>query len=243
VDGTKLKVLSGVGSLGAIALDQNFNPTVLTTSNFKQRLQYHIAARPALLDSAAGPFRNCRRTHFPRQRDEPGSQIHGRHPGRRCGRHLEPGVGVYRLVGGVNNFTIEGADNTLTGNAFLQVGPQINNVLTNITNSGNFVFIRNSNNFTGGTQIARTSNVLIETGGSAIGDTPLGTGAVEVYGELRVRGPLGSLWNASTNSRQSVLMRPSSIVRLTGESGITTTAQGQWGRHRARRSERRPVPS
>jgi autotransporter-associated beta strand protein len=105
-------------------------------------------------------------------------------------------------------------DNLLTGGNYLQVGPQRNNVLNAITNGGNVLVLRNSNDYSGGTQIAKGAGIYIETGGRASGESPLGSGAVEVYGELRARGAQGSFWNASTSSMTNVInLRPGGIVK------------------------------
>ena len=147
-------------------IDDNFNPTVLNSTNFTSvyntTLQLGVPYFNQALDLATiGDGRAFLGS---------GLNLENRYMAATLGAGVadtwNPGVGVYRLVGGVNNLGFDGADNVLTGNNFLQIGPQRNMVLGAATNTGNGVFIRNSNNFTGGTQIAEGTILYIETGGA-----------------------------------------------------------------------------
>ncbi|MBL9133229.1 MAG: hypothetical protein JNG86_18610, partial [Verrucomicrobiaceae bacterium] len=232
VDGSKLEVMSGITQLGAVVLDDNFNPTVLTPSNFSSvyntTLQIGQPYWTQPLNMAAiGDGRAFLGTGI--------SQDPTRYMAATLGAGAEdawnPGVGVYRIVGGVNNLAFEGANNVFTGNSFLQIGPQRGMVVGGLTNGGNAVFIRNSNNYTGGTQVAEGIVLISETGGSPLGETPLGSGAVEVYGEYRIQGALGSAWNAASSAATNAInLRPAGLVRIFDTTGYLAAGdQGRWG--------------
>lgn len=236
IDGSKLSVMSRVTALGAVMLDDNFNPTVLNSSNFSSAynttLQLGVPYFNQALDLATiGDGRAFLGS---------GLSVESRYTSATLGAGLSdtwnPGVGVYRLVGGVNNLGFDGADNVLTGNNFLQVGPQRNMIVGAVGNTGNGVFIRNSNNFTGGTQVAEGAILYIETGGAPGGQTPLGSGAVEIYGQLRVQSSQGSLWNANTSAATNAInLRPGGLLYLidgniNGTGGnLVAGDQGRWG--------------
>lgn len=230
VDGSRLQVLSRINALGAVSLDNNFTPSVLTSGNFASAynttLQLSLPFFTQSLNLAAiGDGRAFLGSGLAQELKYMAPTL-----GAGAPDEWNPGVGVYRLVGGVNNLAFDGANNTLTGNAFLQVGPQRNMVLGASTNTGNAVVIRNSNNFTGGTQITEGTVLIIETGGSPIGETPLGTGSVEVYGELRIQGTLGSLWKANSGTAaNAIVLRPGGLVRIIDNIGLTAGDQGRWG--------------
>lgn len=236
INGSKLTVMSRVNALGAVVLDDNFNPTVLTSSNFSS--VYNTALQlgqpyftQALNMSAIGDGRAFLGGGLNAEIAYTAATL-----GAGVADAWNPGVGVYRIAPGASSFAFSGVDNVLTGANYLQVGPQRQNVLGGITNGANVLVIRNSNNFTGGTQITKTASIYTETGGRATGETPLGTGAIEVYGELRVRGAQGSLFNASTGSHNNVInLRPGGTVRLHDADGLVATNflgagdQGRWG--------------
>ncbi|MGB8170116.1 MAG: autotransporter-associated beta strand repeat-containing protein, partial [Chthoniobacteraceae bacterium] len=230
VDGAKLRVMSRVNALGAVGLDNNFDPTVLTSANFASvynttlQLSQPYFTQPLNL-ATIGDGRAFLGSALAQEVKYMAPSL-----GAGVADAWNPGVGVYRLVGGVNNLAFDGVNNALTGSAFLQVGPQRNMVLTAATNTGNSVLIRNSNNFTGGTQIAEGTVLAIETGGSPIGETPVGTGAVEVYGELRIQGTLGSLWKADAGAAaNTVNLRPAGLIRIIDNIGLVAGNQGRWG--------------
>ncbi|MGV3660650.1 MAG: autotransporter-associated beta strand repeat-containing protein [Prosthecobacter sp.] len=231
VDGSKLQVLSGINAFGAVVLDNNFNPTVLTAANFSSVynnvLQIGQPYWSQPLDMAAigdgRAFLSSGIISDPIRYMAPTL-------GAGAPDAWNPGVGVYRISGGVTNFSFEGVNNVLTGNSYLQVGPQRNMVLGAIANSGNAVIIRNSNNYTGGTQIAEGTVLLSEVGGSPIGETPLGTGTVEVYGEYRIQGNLGSAWKAdAAAATNTIILRPSGVIRILDATNLIAGDQGRWG--------------
>ncbi len=236
IDGSKLTVMSRVNALGAVSLDDNFNPTVLTPSNFSSvyntTLQLGVPYFNQALDLAAiGDGKSFLGAGLAQEARYMAATL-----GAGVPDSWNPGVGVYRLVGGVNNLGFDGVNNVLTGNNFLQVGPQRNMVLGAATNTGNGVFLRNSNNYTGGTQVSEGTILYIETGGAPGGQTPLGTGAVEIYGQLRVQSSQGSLWNANTSAATNTInLRPGGLVYLidgniNGTGGnLVAGDQGRWG--------------
>ncbi|MFY7950522.1 MAG: beta strand repeat-containing protein, partial [Gemmatimonas sp.] len=229
VDGSKLEVMSGITQLGAVALGQNFNPTVLTAANFgsvyNNTLQLAQPYFTQALDlSSIGDGRAFLGVALGQEARYMAATLGAGVPDA-----WNPGVGVYRLVGGTNNLGFDGVDNVLTGSNYLQVGPQRAMVVGGLVNSGNSIIIRNSNNYTGGTQIAEGSQLVIETGGSPVGDRPLGTGAVEVYGTLLIQGNLGSMYNALTAANSNVVtLRPAGQVRII--DAVNTLVAGDNGR-------------
>lgn len=236
VDGSKLVTYSRVNALGAVALDDNFNPTVLTSSNFSSVYNTTLQlAQPyfnqALDLSSIGDGRAFLGSAI-------NTEVRYLAPtlGAGTADAWNPGTGVYRLVGGVNNLGLDGVPNVLTGSNYLQVGPQRNNVLGAATNTGNAVIIRTSNNYTGGTQVTEGTILISEVGGSPIAETAFGSGNIEVYGELRYSGSLGSNWNATTSSPiNAITLRPGALLRLIdgniyGSGGnLVAGDQGRWG--------------
>jgi autotransporter-associated beta strand protein len=236
VNGANLSVLSRVNALGAVMLDENFSPTVLNSANFSSLNGTTLQLGQQMFTGAL----NLAAIGDGRAFLGSGLNIEGKYLAPTLGAGAadawNPGVGVYRLVGGVNNLAFEGPNNVLTGNSYLQVGVPRQNVLGTITNTANAVIIRNSNNFTGGTQIAEASILLSEIGGSPEAETPVGSGAVEIYGEYRIQGSLGSNWNAGTSSElNAITLRPGGLVRLIdgntqGSGGnLVAGGQGRWG--------------
>ncbi|MBX7209625.1 MAG: autotransporter-associated beta strand repeat-containing protein [Verrucomicrobiaceae bacterium] len=231
VNGAKLEVMSSATALGAISLDQNFNPTVLTSANFgsvyNNTLQLSQPYWTQPLDLAAiGDGRSFLGTGLGQEVKYMAATL-----GAGVADPAITATGVYRLVGGSSNLAFDGVNNVLTGNNYLQLGPQRGNVLAAPTNGGNAVVIRNSNNFTAGTQITEGTTLAIETGGSPIGETPLGSGAVEVYGTLQISGNLGSAFNASTGSNaNTITLRPGGQVRIIDSfNTLVAGDQGRWG--------------
>ena len=230
VDGAKLTVLSRVNALGVVGLDDNFNPTVLTAANFGSA--YHTAlqlSQPFFtqpLDLAAiGDGRAFLISGLAQEVKYMAPTLGAGVPDA-----WNPAAGVYRLAGGVNNLAFDGTDNVLTGATSVQIGPQRNNVLGAATNTGNTVLIRNSNNFSGGTQITEGTTLAIETGGSPVGDTPLGTGGVEVYGTLLIQGNLGSMFKATAaGNANNVILRPAGTVRIIDAANLVAGNNGRWG--------------
>ncbi len=236
VNGANLSVLSRVNALGAVNIMDNFQPTFLTAANFGSAYDNTLQLgapyfTQALNMAMIGDGRAFLGSGLAQEVKYMAGSL-----GAGVADAWNPGVGVYRLVGGVNNLGLDGANNVLTGNSYLQLGPQRNNVLGAVVNSGNGVLIRNSNNYTGGTQITEGTILYIETGGSPIGETPLGSGAVEVYGQLRVQSSLGSLWKADLGAASNAVnLRPGGLVYLidgniNGLGGnVVAGDQGRWG--------------
>ncbi|MBL9182202.1 MAG: autotransporter-associated beta strand repeat-containing protein [Verrucomicrobiaceae bacterium] len=236
VNGANLTTISRVSAMGAVMLDDNFNPTVLNSTNFSSAYNTSLQlAQPyftqALNLAAIGDGRAFLGTGVNGEVAYTATTL-----GAGVADAWNPGVGVYRIAPATSSFAFSGADNVLTGNNYLQVGPQRQNVLGGITNGGNPLVIRNSNDYSGGTQITKSTSIYIETGGRASGESPLGSGAVEVYGELRVRGAQGSLWNANTSAMTNTInLRPGGVVRLHDGDGVNAFQfvgagnQGRWG--------------
>lgn len=236
VNGANLTTMSRVNTIGAVMLDDNFNPTVLTSTNFSSAYNTSLQlAQPfftqALNMATIGDGRAYLGAGINAEVAYTATTL-----GAGVADSWNPGVGVYRISPATNSFAFSGADNVLTGANFLQVGVQRNNVLGTVTNGGGILTIRNSNDYSAGTQIAKGASIYIETGGRASGETPMGSGAVEVYGELRVRGAQGSLWNANTTAMTNAInLRPGGVVRLHDADGtnafqfIGAGNQGRWG--------------
>ncbi|MGC3968306.1 MAG: autotransporter-associated beta strand repeat-containing protein [Pirellulales bacterium] len=150
---------------------------------------------------------------------------------------------VYRLSGNANvgaNLALVGVDNTLQdvgGSTFLQVGPIANNFLavgSVVTGTGGSVIFRQANNYTGGTQIVRGQTVVLDTG--TFGGSPLGSGAVEVYGALTLGsgsatgyGGVASFVNSVTgNNYTSIVLRPGGVITVNDVAGQVPGGQGRW---------------
>lgn len=236
VNGANLTTMSRVSALGAVMLDNNFDPTVLNSTNFSSVYNTSLQLgqpyfNQSLNLSTIGDGRAYLGAGINAEVTYTGTTL-----GAGVAEAWNPGVGVYRIAPATNSFSFSGADNVLTGGNFLQVGVQRNNVLGTVTNGGGILVIRNSNDYTEGTQIAKGASIYIETGGRASGETPLGSGAVEVYGELRARGAQGSFWNANTSSMANVInLRPGGVIRLHDGEGtnafqfVGAGDQGRWG--------------
>lgn len=236
VIGANLQTLSRVNSMGAIVLHENFNPTVLTSSNFSSAYNVTLQIGSQMFSQALDMATIGDGRAFLGN----GTAIEARYLAPTLGAGVadawNPGVGVYRIAGGTSTLSFEGPNNVLTGTAYLQAGPQRNMVLGAVGNGGSTIAIRNSNNYSGGTQIAEGITLIAQTGGSPIGETPLGSGAVEVYGTLQFSGSLGSNWKADTSSATNTInLRPGGLVYLvdgnTVGSGGNHVAgdQGRWG--------------
>lgn len=127
---------------------------------------------------------------------------------------LSLGVGagnVYRLGGNSQNFTITAANNNvLTGTASVQLGSLA-------STGGSFAF-NNTNDYTGGTSIVRgitgqwfTSNV-----GANNFNTPLGTGAVDSFGQTIAYGTSGNY------NQNAFTFHPGATIRIDNNSTLTS---------------------
>jgi hypothetical protein len=113
----------------------------------------------------------------------------------------------------------------------VQIGSPLSNVL-NSTQLGQAwtAILRNSNNFTGGLQVAKSNTLQIETGAGPNGQTPLGTGYVEVYGTLQNSGLASSFVNAATGlNANNLILRPAALVIVNDIAGVSPAGgQGRW---------------
>ncbi|NBV34401.1 MAG: hypothetical protein EBR81_11605, partial [Proteobacteria bacterium] len=132
------------------------------------------------------------------------------------------------------NLVFSGADNVLTdgGTAtFLRVGSPLANVLNSLQ-YGQYgtVILRNSNNFSGGMQVAKSNTLQIETGAGPNGQTPLGAGFVEVYGTLQNSGIASSFVNGLTGfNSNNIVLRPGGTVTLNNQLGVQQAGgNGLW---------------
>lgn len=236
VDGSKLTVMSRISALGAVMVGDNFDPSVLNSTNFSSVYNTSLQLgqpyfNQALDMSVIGDGRAYLGGGLNTEVAYVAATLGAGAPDA-----WNPTVGVYRIAPATNSMAFSGVDNVLTGTNFLQVGVQRNNSLGTVVNGGNILVIRNSNDYTEGTQIAKGASIYLETGGRATGETPLGTGDIEVYGELRVRSAQGSLWNAATaTTTNNVNLRPGGVLRLHDGDGsfafqfIGAGDQGRWG--------------
>ncbi len=131
------------------------------------------------------------------------------------------GVGagnVYRLGGNSQNFTITAANNNvLTGSASLQIGSLA-------STGGSFVF-NNTNDYTGGTTVARgiTAQWFTSNVGANNLNTPLGTGAVESFGQTIAYGSSGNYNQNTFNFHPGATIRIDSNATLTAITASSST--------------------
>ncbi|HEY5311693.1 MAG TPA: autotransporter-associated beta strand repeat-containing protein, partial [Pirellulales bacterium] len=224
---SSLTVLSAVNSFGAVAVDNDsFDPatvfgSALTNSIYGASLQIDTPTYNQPIDmSTIGN----------------GSMLLGAGGGVTA-EYLAPtlgaGVGnIYRLGGG-GSFQFVGPDNVLTGDNLLEIGSPLYNVAT-VSNGAGTVYIENSNNYTGGTLLNRSSGLVIYTGGAAAGsNTPLGTGDVEVFGTMYAQQPTGT-FASQTNPGQNtndIILRPGGIIELdySASNYLGAGDNGRWG--------------
>lgn len=236
VDGSKLTTLSRAGALGAVVIEGNFNPSVLTPANFSSTYNTALQlAEPyfqtALDMNSIGDGRAFLGGGLNAEVAYVAATL-----GAGAADAWNPGYGVYRIAPGTSSFAFSGADNVLTGANYLQVGPQRNNVFGAIINGGNILIMRNANDFTGGAQITKGSSIYAEIGGRVGGEAALGAGDIEVYGTLRIRGAQGTMVNPATGLHyNNVYLRPGGQISLHDADGTVATpyigagGQGRWG--------------
>ncbi len=252
--GGSLRVGSQVNAWGGIGLDGGFNPTFLASatpygaafgSKYGTLLQITTPFYNQVLDMqgigdgraflAAGLNFEAGLNPTPAVEGDPALL-----PGK--ADDFVSTQRVYRLTGGTNgSLALVGVDNTLQdvgGTTFLQVGPIANNFAV-VAGTGNSVIFRQANNYTGGTQIVRGLNVTLDTGAnSTVGfsGSPLGTGAVEIYGALTLGfgggtgyGGVASLVNAVTGANyNSIVLRPGGQIIINDVAGEVPGGQGRW---------------
>ncbi|MDB6076200.1 MAG: outer rane autotransporter barrel domain protein, partial [Verrucomicrobiaceae bacterium] len=202
--GQMIDVRSIPASLGIVRVQAAVDPTPFITENSSGLLM--IPSMPLSLDLGAigdGTF----------QLATSGANTYS-------GLSLGVGAGnVYRLGGNAQNFTLSAANNNvLTGTASLQIGSLA-------STGGSFAF-NNTNDYTGGTTVVRgitgqwfTSNV-----GANNFNTPLGTGAVESFGQTIAYGTSGN-YNQNTFN-----FHPGATIRIDSNSTLTAiTASSSTG--------------
>ncbi len=260
---SSLSVLSTVTALGAIGLDNSFDPSsALTNANG--------AAGFATMNSVWGGTVMLETPNFTTSLSEAtignGKQFLGAGFTLSNVNYLGATLGagsdnVYRL--GANNaaattLTFAGADGVLTGSNAVQIGSPISDVtIMNVSASATApttygsgtVVIENSNpNLMGSITVNKASALIIQTGGAATASLaePLGTGnTIEVFGTLTAQGPTGSFYNAglaTPTNADTVILRPGGVLRFDNSAGGNFTGsggQGRWGRYGGYYFERR----
>ena len=148
--GAPLQVLSRASALGSVAMDADFNPSVLTSANFSSTygtllaISHPFQTTPLNM-AAIGDGRAFLGAGIGAVEADYSAPTLG------AGAADVGGLPAYRLAGGAGTLALVGPDNALTGNAFLQIGNPLANTGTNQTFGQGAVIIRNSTNFTGGT--------------------------------------------------------------------------------------------
>ncbi|MEZ0275452.1 MAG: beta strand repeat-containing protein [Roseimicrobium sp.] len=146
-------------------------------------------------------------------------------------------TGVYRLGGGDGTITFNTTANLITGaNNAVQIGKAWT------TNGRGGVTFNTSNNYGGGTVIgigrdrgtgAPTLGGLIVGvgGGSTLASTPLGSGAVDVYGRMEFGGATGAANSSVTANDNVYTFHPGSRLRFdfNAANTITQAQGGRWG--------------
>lgn len=226
-----LQTMSRITGMGMVSLDNDFNPTVLTSANFS---------------SAYGVVLGLNQPFFTTQLNMAsigdGNAYLGGGLGAANVEYIAPSLGAgagntYRLTGGAGTLIFSGADNVLTGANFVQFGNPLANTGTATTFGPGTVTLRNSNNYSLGSSIAKGTTVFLDQGASPGGSTPLGTGSVEIFGTLP-REPLAALrvWVPSSNpatgaNAQGIggyVLRPGGLITITDVAGTPPGLQGRW---------------
>jgi autotransporter-associated beta strand protein len=149
---------------------------------------------------------------------------------------LTPSGTTYRLGGGGAQLAI-GGTNVLADNGGatnVVVGTSLANGTINLTNGTGTVVLLNNNTYTGGTLVNRGSTVVVSTTADAT-SSPLGTGAVNVWGTLTAAGANGSLLanGSTTNNTNAVTLNPGSVLRLDNSNAFQGVAAAnntnRWG--------------
>lgn len=90
------------------------------------------------------------------------------------------------------------------------------------SNGAGTVTLNKTNNYSAGTTVSRGSTVILNSGGT---DTPLGSGAVDVFGTLNAAGASGALIAGATTNNNTVTLHPGALLRFDNTSGSTN----RWG--------------
>jgi autotransporter-associated beta strand protein len=149
---------------------------------------------------------------------------------------LTPSGTTYRLGGGGGQLAVGGtnvlADNV--GATRLVAGTALANGTGNLTNGTGTVVLLNNNTYTGGTVVNRGSTLVVATTANASG-SPLGAGAVTVWGTLTAAGASGSfLANGSTTANtNAVTLNPGSTLTFDNTNAFRGVTAGnnpnRWG--------------
>ncbi|NBV33796.1 MAG: hypothetical protein EBR81_08450, partial [Proteobacteria bacterium] len=192
VFGQKIEVRSTANSLGILQLGATMDPASVVSSNSTGLLLLPTTQSTALNMGTLG---------------DGSFQLAG--AATYSATTLGAGVGgVYRIGGNGQNLTIIAANNNvLTGTASALFG--------SLASAGGTLYLNNTNDYNGGTTVARATSVNITSGGA---NSPLGSGAVDLFGSLQVYGANGSLVNGGTN-RNAMVLHPGAQLQL----GDTTT--------------------
>ena len=142
---------------------------------------------------------------------------------------LRLGAGGAQLaLGGSNVLADNGSATTLV------VGASLANGTGTLTNGTGTLVLLNNNTYTGGTLVNRSSTLVISTTATASA-SPLGTGAVTVYGTLTAAGASGTfLANGSTTlNTNAITLNPGSILRFDNTNAFQGVSAGnntnRWG--------------
>ncbi|HEY5310950.1 MAG TPA: autotransporter-associated beta strand repeat-containing protein, partial [Pirellulales bacterium] len=149
---------------------------------------------------------------------------------------------VYRLgtnVSAATTLTLAGPDLELTDNVItsasnsLMIGSPLTNLTgASVTDGTGTVVLDEANSYSGGTTINKLSTLTIQVGGAAGSpNTPLGSGAVEVFGTLSASGVFGSFYTASAGTNTNdVILRPGGTLVLDDTVPFTGSGgNGRWG--------------
>ena len=196
--GQKIDVRSGnfAGGLGIVQLNATFDPTSLLTSTSSGELLLTAAfATPLTLDSiGAGTFQlaTTAATTYSGSLGAVGAS------------------GTWVVGGNSQNLTFTLANpNVFSGSGLLQVG--------SLLLGGGTVTMNTSNNYTGGTVVARGTSLAWSPTGAA--DTPLGTGPLDLFGTATVSGANGVF------TQNTVVIHPGATVAISD----ATTSANRWG--------------
>lgn len=247
--GASLRTLSRATAMGAVGLVEDFNPTFLNSSNFSSTYGTTLLLglnqwNTALNMSTIGDGR----AYLGAGTGNLEASYLAATLGAGLNDPLIPAAtgGVYRVTGAQTTLSFAGVDNVLSDNGgnptFLQVGNPLSTYQnTTVGNGGATVTFRNSNNFTGGTQIARGATVTLDVGLSmaGTGQTPLGTGAVEIFGAITNGNPssytnlvnhnIGGYFNPVTGANSNVfVLRPGGRIDINATVGVAPGGQGKW---------------
>ena len=148
------------------------------------------------------------------------------------------GGSQFLLGGGANNLTLNPAS------AGAQLAGAGNSLVVGVANAGfghlTLIMGANSaNTFGGGTLVTRSRNmdgyrgsVLVLQSGQAAATTfrtGLGTGVVDVFGEVRIEGTNGTARNAADANANSWVFHPGSRIRFDNDNPLSTAStQGRW---------------